>query len=252
MKKGHLLRRLWLAFKVGISSFVVDSSPEVAHESSLGQGYISCRDTCEKASAQGLTVCEYVENLWNIRGQTQFVIDRLLRNGVIPPNGSRILEIGPGTGRYLERVLKLCRPESYEIYETALDWSDYLAQQHPVINRRADGCSLSGTESQSIDLIMAHGVFVYLPLIVSYSYFQEMWRVLKPRGAIVFDVISEVCVQENQLIKWLEKREWYPVHLPKGLVERLFIQHQLELLETFIVQYGPATSEYLVFKKRLC
>jgi len=39
--------------------------------------------------------------------------------GVFDGEIERVCEIGPGTGRYLDKVLKLAKPTYCEIYETA-------------------------------------------------------------------------------------------------------------------------------------
>jgi len=53
-----------------------------------------------------------------------------------------IVEIGPGSGRYLEKTLKAGKPAHYQIYETADQWSAYLEETFDVELAPTDGYSL--------------------------------------------------------------------------------------------------------------
>src|SRR5688572_8880247 len=94
-------------------------------------GYIDAKATVQAAKDAGQSVCEYVENLWGQgqRGATARVIQEMSKAGCLAPC-ERVLEIGPGTGRYLELVLRKISPEQYEIYETADDWATWLASTY--------------------------------------------------------------------------------------------------------------------------
>jgi len=143
-----------------------------------GSGYISAKKIIENAQKNGLSICDYIEKEWNESGKAQEVIDQL-NNLKIFKNAKNICEIGAGTGIYLEKTLKVCDFISYESYEPAKDWANYLKQTYPIISYSANGINLNQTKNNSIDLILAHGVFVYLPFLTSYSYFTEMVRVIK-------------------------------------------------------------------------
>ena len=43
-----------------------------------------------------------------------------------------VVEIGPGTGRYLARVRELAKPRRHVVYETAEDWRVWLAAEYGV------------------------------------------------------------------------------------------------------------------------
>ncbi len=43
-------------------------------------------------------------------------------NSIFQSNWIQSLEIGAGTGMYLEKVIDLYSPRTYEVYETAIDW----------------------------------------------------------------------------------------------------------------------------------
>lgn len=140
--------------------------------------YIDAAETIRAASLQGQTVCEYVESLWDQRGWTDRVIEEMQEAGSLAPC-DRVCEIGPGTGRYLERVLQRVSPRQYDIYETADDWAIWLAETYtpPVVRQPADGHTLRQTPDRSCGLVHAHGVFVYLPFLHAFEYFAEMARV---------------------------------------------------------------------------
>jgi len=86
-----------------------------------------------------------------------------------------------------DAAIRMAAPERYEIYETARDWRAWLAKQYPVVVHQADGHALSQTEDNSVDLVQAHGVFIYLPFLNSVEYFREIARVPRPGGLAAFD-----------------------------------------------------------------
>ncbi len=177
---------------------------------SFVKGYISAKKTLLDAEREGLSVCDYVEKLWEAQGDTQRVIEHMLQYGALTAESPKIVEIGTGTGRYLEKILQSCNPAKYESYETAKDWSEWLQSRYPIISQEADGCSLKQTPSRSADLVHAHGLFVYLPFFASYRYWMEIWRVTKEGGVVVFDIISLGCLEEKELNKWLDSGDNYP------------------------------------------
>lgn len=83
----------------------------------VGLGYVSAAETLAAAQAADLTVSEYVERLWDQQGRAAGILQRLYEQGAVTSATRPIVEIGPGTGRYLEAALRLCRPERHQIYE---------------------------------------------------------------------------------------------------------------------------------------
>jgi hypothetical protein len=210
-------------------------------------GYISAKETVSAAERNGLSVCDYVEKLWYQQGDTQRVIDQISSCGIFRAENINIVEIGTGTGRYLEKVLGKCNPEKYESYETARDWSEWLQSKYQIVSHNADGVSLKQTSSYSVDLLHAHGVFVYLPFLVSYRYWIETWRVMRNDGIVVFDIYSEDCLEERTVEKWLNSEHTYPCFLSKEYVISLFAKHGFSLIKTFMHPHGKGQSEYLMF-----
>ena len=122
--------------------------------------YISAKETILNARKEGLSVCDYVEKMWNQEGETQKVIDNMEKLGAFKNINPTVCEIGAGTGRYLEKVIDKCNPARYESYETALDWAEWLEKEYNIISQKSDGYFLENTEDKSIDIIHSHGVFV--------------------------------------------------------------------------------------------
>lgn len=209
--------------------------------------YIAAAEVVSASEREGLSVCDYVENLWGQQGDTQRVIDRMASCGVFEVEQPVVLEIGPGTGRYLEKILTKRKPTRYEIYEVARDWAEWLQSRYPVVLHEADGASLKQTAADSVNLLHAHGVFVQLPFLVAYRYWMEMWRVVSNNGWVVFDIYSEDCMDEPTVEKWLASKHNYPYFLSRNYVVSLFENHGFSLKGAFTNKHGEGRSEYLVF-----
>ena len=105
--------------------------------------FIPFEATMRAARASGLSVGDHIDAVMNgTPGATQSTIDELRALGVFAAGPKTVLEIGPGSGRYLEKTLKECSPDRYEIYETAQPWADYLVSTFGVIH-------LTGATSQT-------------------------------------------------------------------------------------------------------
>jgi hypothetical protein len=212
-------------------------------------GYISAPETVAAAKNAGLSVCDYVERLWCIEGTTASVIDRLRRLGAITAATKSVVEIGPGTGRYIEHTLKHSQPQRYQIYEVDDGWSSWLAKTYPVEACPADGRSLKSTHSSSCDLVHAYGVFVYLPFFTSYRYFKEIARVAAPEAFVAFDIISERCLDSETAEKCIEGGHEFFCFLSSAYVRQFFETNGFRFVDNFILRYPVHQSEFLVFSR---
>lgn len=212
-------------------------------------GFISANEIIHTAKRENLSVCDYVEKIWNQSGRTQSVIDEMEMARVFSKEFPSVLEIGPCTGRYLEKIINKISPKSYEIYETAQDWNNWLKKTYPIISRNADGYSLKETANDSIDIAHAHGVFVYLPFLVAVKYFFELFRVVNQNGYVIFDIFSENCFDQITLQNWINTSQIYPCIFPKKYLIELFNNNGFSLISTFFNKYGEGKSEYFIFKK---
>ncbi len=154
--------------------------------------YIPFAETLAGAQSKGLSVGDYIDETFGRAGVTKETIDHLVRSGVLHSGVRRVCEIGPGSGRYLALVTQTCSPDRYEIYETAVQWRDYLVRQYSVLAQPSDGSSLSATPDRSVDLVHAHKVFPGLPFLVAQRYFREMARVATIGGRVVFDAPTRI------------------------------------------------------------
>ena len=163
-------------------------------------GYISAAATLKAATAEGLSVGDYVETVWLQPGRSQQIIDRIAKTGVFSTCRLTALEIGAGTGRYMEKVFSLCKSiHCYESYETDPGWEKYLSNSYPITTRSTDGRSLSDTLDHSVDFVCAHGVFVYTSFLTTMSYLREIVRVCSPGAVLAADFITEDCMRSSDL-----------------------------------------------------
>ena len=214
--------------------------------------YLPFHATKSQAAAAGMTISDFVETTYNRLGSTQAAMEAMTELGVFENGIERVCEIGPGSGRYLERTLKLCRPSEYEIYETASDWAEWLAESYPVILRPTDGKTLAATPSGSIDLVQAHKVFVGTPSVTTFGYLLEMARVVRDGGKVVFDIVTEACMDDPTIDRWLGMglgAKNYPALLPRQHVIDFLTRRGLVQRGSFFVDMRPGRSECLVFAR---
>ncbi|MFF0204669.1 methyltransferase domain-containing protein [Streptomyces sp. NPDC005017] len=210
--------------------------------------------TMRAARSSGLSVGDYIDEVMNgTPGATQATIDELRGLGVFAAAPSTVLEIGPGSGRYLEKTLKECSPGRYEIYETAAPWVDYLVDTFEVVAQPTAGCSLAPTPDGSVDLVQAHKVFNTVTFLSASRYFLEMARVTRPGGRIVFDVMTETCLDPATMRAWATKggagHDSYPAAMPRQACVDLFATLGCALEASFPARMGFASTEVLVFGK---
>jgi SAM-dependent methyltransferase len=213
------------------------------------KSYISFTQTIRAASEAGLSVGDYIDAKYHVPGATQTTIDDLTERGIFDDKIGSVCEIGPGSGRYLEKIQRLSTPCSYEIYETDKDWSDWLERKYHVVAHQADGTNLRDTATGSVDLVHAHKVFVYLPFIVTFQYFGEMIRVTRPGGKIVLDIVSENCMSDAIIDQWIASRAYSRCMIPRDFVIDFFARRQCFLQSSFLAPMLPGQSEYLIFAK---
>ncbi|MFD7032239.1 class I SAM-dependent methyltransferase [Streptomyces sp. NPDC059917] len=210
--------------------------------------------TVRAARSAGLSVGDYIDEVMNgTPGATQATIDELRALGVFAADPRTVLEIGPGSGRYLEKTLQECSPDRYEIYETAAPWAGYLVDTFEVIARPTAECSLAPTPDGSVDLVQAHKVFNTVTFLSASRYFLEMARVTRPGGRIVFDVMTETCLDPATMRAWAAQggagHDSYPAAMPRRACVDLFATLDCALEASFPARMGFASTEVLVFAK---
>ncbi len=212
--------------------------------------FLSARKTMSAARRAGLSLCDYIDQLSAELGATAETVRALLRLADLGDSASRVCEIGPGTGRYAERVIAELKPEVYEVYETAADWTPHLRELPAVKLMPADGRSLSPTATGTIDLVHAQKVFVYLPFVVTLGYLKEMARVVRPGGAVAFDIVTENCMDEAATERWVAESAILYLMMPRQWTIDLLDRYGLTLLGSAFAPLSGGRTELLVFRKR--
>lgn len=214
--------------------------------------FIPFERTMASARSAGLSVGDYVDAILNrMPGSSQSTIDKMAAAGVFSAPLETIVEIGPGTGRYLEKTIHAARPKRYEIYETARPWADYLMETYDLVLQRTDGYSLGDTASASADLVHAHKVFSSVPFMVTCCYWREIARAVRPGGWVAFDIMTERCLEGDAMEKWASsgiRNGAFPAVIPRALATEFFGNRGFKLAASHIVPMQPGTTELLVFR----
>lgn len=214
--------------------------------------YIPLQEMVEGARQAGLSVGDYIDTRHNVPGATQNTIDQMAALGAFDTQIDRVCEIGPGSGRYLEKIVQAYNPTYYEIYETADEWANWLIEKYSVVRQPADGTTLAATPSASIDLVHNHKVLPGQPSLVILRYFLEMMRVVRKGGKIAFDIVTEDCMGDEILDAWLISGagyQHYPCLVPKQFTIDFFRSRGFSFDGDFLISMKPGMTHYFVFTK---
>jgi len=245
MRVKRLLNRSIKKLLAAAGLAIVRTAPQT-----IGGQPISDAHAIAEAQRRGISAGLYLEELFGKFGRAQMIIDRMKTVGAFSEDLNVVCEIGPGSGVYIEKILEIATPDRYEIYEIAENRAEFLAREYPVISQPTDGFTLTHTPSGTVQLVHAHGVFVALQFLTSYSYFKEIVRVTAPEGYAVFDIISEDCLDEDTVDLWLNSNLRYPSFLSKKYVIDFFNRHSFHLVDDFrLPLLVQGDSRYLVFKR---
>jgi SAM-dependent methyltransferase len=217
------------------------------------QEFLPLKETIEAAKKEGIALGDYIEKKYSNPGTTQKTIEQMLALDVFIKKIDRVCEIGPGSGRYLEKILPICHPSHYEVYETSKDWRQWLVKTYGVIARKTDGRTLADTPSSSIDLAQAHKVFVCTSFLTTCHYLAEMARVVRDGGKIVFDVVTEECLDDKTMEKWLDLTidlDPYPALMTKQVAIDFLSKRGCSFIGSFFIPMKPGKTECLVFAKQ--
>ena len=212
--------------------------------------YIPLQETVEAARQANMSVGDYIDFQHNEPGATQKTIDKLKELGVFDTNIDKVCEIGPGSGRYLEKIFQICGPDCYEIYETSDEWAKWLVSNYPIVEQPTDGSSLLGTPSDSMDLVHTHKVLPGQPSLVICRYYLEMIRVVRKGGKIVFDIVTEQCMEDDMLDSWLRAGagyQHYPCLVPRQFTIDFFGSRGFSFDGDFLVRMKPGWTNYFAF-----
>jgi phospholipid N-methyltransferase len=211
------------------------------------QSFIPARETIAAARAAGLSVGDYVDLTFSVPGTTAQTVDAMIRLCGLS-SAHRVCEIGAGTGRYSEKVIAALKPDAYEIYETATDWLPHLRRLPNAVVQPCDGHTLTSTVSASIDLVHANKVFVYLPFEAVMGYLNEMVRVVRPGGAIAFDVLTEQCLTDDIVKVWIANGTIFRPIPREWLIDYLG-RRGISITGSYLAPMTESQTELLVFQK---
>lgn len=221
-------------------------------------GYLNARDLVRMAGGRGEKLTAYKEKEYaaldpHCKGRLDRIVNRI-ENHIQGVGDLRYLEVGTGTGRYMEKFLKNCSCSAYEVYEIDWQWRDYLSKTYSadrrVVIKNCDGRTLSPTPSDSCDVVTANGVLVYQKHCINLSYMDEMYRVCKKGGIIAFDVLLSSKVGLDELRGFCEREMWFPILSPDDMLETWIREKGLRLEDKFDDALQPfITSTYYVLRK---
>jgi SAM-dependent methyltransferase len=230
--------------------------------SAVAKGYIDATWAIDSARQRGMDLDDFVESWLDGEdrqhrlleagvGHTQKTTDWLLSQATLP-HATQCVEIGPGPGRYYAALLRQ-RPDAKVLfYEPNEGWQQWLRTRFSAEQATlcaCDGKSLADTTSASIDLCAAHGVFVYLDTMISFSYLKESARCLKPRGYLFFDIMD---MDREDIVELIEAKMVdcpYMIPLSGKVVRRYLAKLGLKFVSYFMVGGIHDMTTYLLFQK---
>ena len=100
---------------------------------------------------------------------------------------SRVLEIGPGHGRWSKEIVDRCQElVLVDLSPTCLEHCRRLFKDREhVVYQVTDGLSLPNVAEASIDFLWSYDAFVHMEAEVVAAYLGEMQRVLKTKGRAI-------------------------------------------------------------------
>jgi hypothetical protein len=97
--------------------------------------------------------------------------------------------------------------------------------------------------------VHAQKVFVYLDFSATAGYLAEMARVVRPGGAVAFDIVSENCMEDETVAHWAQHGTIYRP-IPRGWVIEFMRRRDLVLRGTHLAALTEgSTTELMVFRR---
>jgi phospholipid N-methyltransferase len=210
--------------------------------------FLPARKIMAEAQKSGLPLGAYMDKTYAKPGATPEAVRAMLKFAGLHDSCEAVCEIGPGTGRFAEEIIRLLHPGRYEIYETAKDWLPRLSQLPNVTMHKCDGRTLSQTPDGSVDLVHAQKLFVYMEFFATAGYLEEMARVVRPGGAVAFDIVTEECLDDETVWEWVRVASFYRP-IPREWAVEFMQRRGLTLSGSHFTPLPPGTAELLVFRR---
>lgn len=144
------------------------------------------RDWISSAKAEGVDPNDVGDAVWVTDCLAQ-TLDRCYLAFV--PEGGTVLELGPGTGRLTRHLIgRAGRIELVDNSEFVIKWiTAYLSGKVDFRANLIQAPVLHHLQDDSMDTVVAHGVFEHLDFDETYWFLVEFRRVLKPAGYVSFN-----------------------------------------------------------------
>lgn len=220
--------------------------------------YIHCEKTVEAAKLCRLTINDYLEQNENTPlkiGHRTRILEHMKKYSLLDIQGKNVLEIGSGTARFLEKIIQ-CEPNIYVVYETDEAWSAYTQKTYGaeekirLIVNVANGSNLNKTRNETMDVVYAHGVFVYLPFVTAVGYLKEISRVCKSGGLVCLDWYYDT----DWNMEIIEANEHFgnrwPVVVSRNLIEQCYEELGFVVIGEFTEIYSCSFSRYVILRKK--
>ena len=176
---------------------------------------------------------DIVDNLKGNFDAADKFLRSLLPDEVFDAPPKRLCEIGGAWGGTIKHFVDRFEIEEYQNYEPDRHYADWATERFGVKNMPVDGETLRGTETNSMDLVIANNVFIIVPPLKIWSYLMEMRRVVRKSGLIVFNAIVSDQVSEQSCRDYLTgyfPRRTFQV-VPRDFIDRTFVLPNFNLLK---------------------
>jgi SAM-dependent methyltransferase len=211
--------------------------------------FVPARSTIAAARRAGMSVGDYLDRENSVPGTTEESVRRIIELGAVADPVNCVCEIGPGSGRYAEKIIEKVHPRRYEVYETAADWLPHLRELPGAVIMPCDGHTLAPTPTASVDVVHANKVFVYLPFAAVAGYLREMARVVRPGGTVAFDVITDDCLDEDVVDSWVAAGGSIFLPVPRRWVLESMESLGLSFAGSWLAPLTEGKTELMVFRR---
>lgn len=158
---------------------------------------------------------------------------------------SVVLELGPGTGRVTRYLIGRCREMILVDYSRVVcEWlPQYLEGKGRFRVHQIERPAFPEVDSDSVDTVIANGVFHHIDPYPTWSFLHEIWRVLRPGGIVSFDFI-QFCSEGGI--------EFFREHRPATGMDSIFRFYHPEEMRTLASTVGFDVIKLTTDESRLC